>query len=270
MKRFRHYKKDLAIVLACFGSVKQQKRYLELKKYIESKFEYPVYLSFSSKMVIKKLSSEGEVYKNLPQTLADLDMQGYKRIIVSSINLFPTNEHQLLLDTVKGFREFSLSNIRATKAIFSKTLDSTKILKEIDVKTKESRDVANLYIIHGTPDFDKRDSSIAYTGEFLRTIDKNNYFCSLEGAFPFSAIKESLLESLKSLNKKIQIVPLLLISGNHYEKDVKEIFEFFKDEIDICKAEPLDGSENFNLLGFESIQNLIHKYIKDEITKISY
>ena len=31
MKRYRHYKKDKAIILSCFGSVVEQKRYEQLK-----------------------------------------------------------------------------------------------------------------------------------------------------------------------------------------------------------------------------------------------
>ena len=39
MKRYRHYKKEKAIILACFGSVIEQEMYLTLKKEIEEKFE---------------------------------------------------------------------------------------------------------------------------------------------------------------------------------------------------------------------------------------
>lgn len=267
MKRFRHYNKNLAIVLSCFGSVNEQRRYLELKDYIANRFEYPIYISFSSKMVIKKLAKEDEIYKTLPQLLADLDMEGYKKIIVSSINLFPTNEHNFLLDIVDGFSRFSLSNIKPTDAIFSKTLDSTKIMVDIEEKTKASNDITNFYIIHGTPEF-KNDSSIAYISEFIK--DRGDFFCSLEGAYPFFAQKNLLLERFKKLNKKIQIVPLLLVSGNHYINDVQEILEFFKENgIDISITKPIDLSGSFSLLSFESIKELIVKYIKNEITKIS-
>ena len=38
MKRYRHYNKDKAIVLSCFGSVIEQNKYLELKKLVAKKF----------------------------------------------------------------------------------------------------------------------------------------------------------------------------------------------------------------------------------------
>ncbi len=79
-------------------------------------------------------------------------MLGYRNIVVASINLFPTDEHELLIRTVNGFREFSYSNIRHTRAIINKTKEATLLLKELNEKI--SRDgVANLYVIHGVPLF---------------------------------------------------------------------------------------------------------------------
>ena len=122
MKRYRHYKQDKAIVLSCFGSIIDQDKYLDLKKLVEENFEqYEVFLSFSSRMVIKKLAQDGVIYKNLPQTLADIDMLGYRNIIVVSVNLFPTDEHQVIKNIVKGFKKFSPANIRYTNAILTKT-----------------------------------------------------------------------------------------------------------------------------------------------------
>ena len=64
MKRYRHYNKDTAIILSCFGSVVEQNKYLEFEQYIQKSFEnIPVFTAFSSKMVIKKLAKENKFYK---------------------------------------------------------------------------------------------------------------------------------------------------------------------------------------------------------------
>ncbi len=126
MKRYRHYKRDKAVILSCFGSVVEQNIYLELKREVEERFKgVDIFLSFSSRMVLKDLKRRGIEYKNLPQVLADVDMLGYRNIVVASINLFPTDEHELLIRTVNGFREFSYSNIRHTRAIINKTKETT-------------------------------------------------------------------------------------------------------------------------------------------------
>jgi len=272
MKRYRHYKKDKAIVLSCFGSVIEQDKYLDLKKLVEQKFDdCDVFLSFSSRMVLKDLQKRGMDYKNLPQILADVDMLGYKNIVVSSINLFPTDEHKVLKDITKGFNSFSLANIRATKAILTKTKDTSLFLKKLD-ETISKDDTANLYVIHGTPTLEVSGiDSITYSANFLEQINSNNYTCSLEGAFPFYAMKDSIVNRMKNDGvKKVQIVPMLLVSGNHYIKDMVEIKdelgEFFQSSI----VASCTDSDRFNIIEIEDIQNIILNNIKEEIFKLGH
>ncbi len=270
MKRYRHYKRDKAIILACFGSVVEQDMYLALRDEVEERFKATdVFISFSSRMVIKDLNKRGIEYKNLPQILADVDMLGYRNIVVASINLFPTDEHELLIRTVEGFRNFSYSNIRYTKAIISKTKESSLFLKNLNSQISR-QDWANLYIIHGVPILDLSGlSAVTYTEQFLKTISRHNYTCSLEGAFPYYAIKESLIERLQEEKiDSIQVVPMLLVSGNHYFKDMVEISnelrEFFNSEI----APPIGNSERFNLIELKDIRDIIFQNIQEEIIKL--
>ena len=272
MKRYRHHKKDKAIILACFGSVVEQEMYLALKRDVEAKFEgVDVFLSFSSRMVLKDLHKRGMDYRNLPQVLADVDMLGYKNIIVTSVNFFPTDEHELLIRTVKGFNTFSLANIRYTKAIINKTKESSLLLKGLDEAISEP-DRANLYVIHGVPILDLAGlSSVAYTDEFLRIMRKQNYTCSLEGAFPFYAVKERVIEEMKANGvKKVQIVPLLLVSGNHYKKDMVEITEELGEHFESRIVPSQTASERFNLIELEGVRAIIMQNIKEEITKLGH
>ena len=269
MKRYRHYSKDRAIVLSCFGSVIEEKLYLSLKKDVEDRFkECDVFLAFSSRMVLKLLKKEGKEFKNLPQTLADVDMLGYKNIIVSSINLFPTDEHEATKKIVDGFKNFSLANIRLTDAILTKTKETTLFLKELDENVKKE-EVANLYMIHGTPRLDMSGiDSITYTQNYLEMMG-NNYACSLEGAFPYYATKEMLVKKMqKDGVKKIQIIPMLLVSGNHYIKDMVEIRDELREDFECEIVQSLTSHEKFNLIEIDSIREIIHQNIKQEITKL--
>lgn len=270
MKRYRHYKKEKAIILACFGSVVEQEMYLTLKKEIEEKFEgVDVFLSFSSRMVLKDLHKRGMDYKNLPQVLADVDMLGYRNIVVASINLFPTDEHELLVRTVKGFNDFSLANIRSTKAIINKTKETSLLLKKLNVAIDEEN-WANLYVIHGVPILDLAGlSSVAYANEFLRLISKKNYTCSLEGAFPYYAVKERLIEQMKEDGvTHVQVVPMLLVSGNHYFKDMIEISDELGKEFKSRVVPSITTSKRFNFIELEDIRAIIFQNIKEEIAKL--
>jgi len=270
MKRYRHYSKDKAVLLSCFGSVIEQEMYLDLKKEVEEKFEgVDVFLSFSSRMVLKDLHKRGLAYKNLPQMLSDVDMLGYRNIVVASINLFPTDEHELMVRTVEGFKHFSYANIRATKAIVNKTKETSLALKALDEAISEEK-WANLYVIHGVPLLDLAGlSSVGYADEFLRLIGTHNYTCSLEGAFPYYAVKERLVAQMKEDGiTQVQIVPMLLVSGNHYRKDMVEISEELGTHFNTRIVPSQSRSERFNLIEIESIRKIIMQNIQEEITKL--
>ena len=266
MKRFRHYNKKRAIVLACFGSVIEQQKYLDLESSIVEKFpDCDVFTSFSSRMVIKLLKKKkNEEYKNLPQTLADIDMLGYKHVSVVSINIFPTDEHEVLKKIVDGFKHFSLANISCTNALLTKTKETTAFLKDLNEQISKD-DTANLYVIHGTPRLDTIGiDSISYSASFLELISENNFTCSLEGAFPYFEINDVIKSRIEKLGlKKVQVVPLLLVSGNHYIEDMFEIKDDLSDKFESFIVPSLTQSEQFNLIELPMVQNIIEKNIQN-------
>ncbi len=276
MKRYRHYDKDTAIILSCFGSVIEQEKYLEFEKYIQNSFEnIPVFTAFSSKMVIKELAKKGEIYKNLPQVMADVDMAGYKRYIIVSVNIFPTDEHEVLTRMVKGFREFSLANIRYTAPLLYKTKETSNYLNFLDAKVREANaDVINLYIIHGVPVLNLGGlEAVNYTSSFLKMINEKNLTCSLEGEFPFFAIKDAIKRDILKLtdgdkSTKVQIIPMLLVSGNHYDKDMQEICQEVGEYCDASIVPSITQDEKFNLLGQQEVREIFRANIEVELKKL--
>lgn len=266
MKRFRHYNKKRAIVLACFGSVIEQQKYLDLEAKVKEAYpDCEVFTSFSSRMVIKMLKKEkDEVYKNLPQTLADVDMHGFKHVVVVSVNIFPTDEHEFLKKIVTGFKHFSLANIGFTSAILTKTKDTTLFLNDLHDKVSKE-DTANLYVIHGTPKLDTIGiDSINYSASYLEQIDDRNFTCSLEGAYPYIYMNDAVKRKIKAKGfKKVQVIPMLLVSGNHYMKDMHEISDDLSDTFESSIVEPMTDSTNFNLIELQTTQDILLTNIKE-------
>ena len=270
MKRYRHYPKGTAIVLAAFGSVVEQEMYHALLETTQKHFpQADVFLSFSSRMVLKALNKETIRYHNLPQVMAEVDMLGYRRVVVASVNLFPTDEHEVLLNIVEGFQHFSLANIRASRAIFHKTKETSLALKELN-KAITQPEWANLYIIHGVPVLDRAGlASVSYAEGLLARLDAQNYTCSLEGAYPWYAIKEGLIAQMKAEGvTQVQVVPMLLVSGNHYRKDMVEITEELSEHFEARIVPSQSASDRFNLIELESIRGIIMDNIQEEITKL--
>lgn len=263
-------KKTTAIILTVFGSIIEQEKYQAFKKRVEEEFEdCDVYIAVSSVFILKVLLSKGFEYKNLIQNLADADQKGYKNIIVASLTLFPTYEHEKTKKIVHSFREFSASNITTTHAIFTKTKDTTLFLKELDTLIKK-KNRANLYVLHGTPKLESAGlASVDYVTQYLQMKSSKNYVCSIEGAFAFFAIKEELIKKMKKEGvKKVQIIPMLLVSGNHYIKDIAQINEELSKEFKSKVVKSLSQSEKFNLIELDAVQEIIFNNIKEEMKKI--
>ena len=67
--------------------------------------------------------------------------------------------------------------------------------------------------------------------------------------------------------KKVQIIPLLLVSGNHYEKDMFEIKDELSGDFDMSIVSTITQAERFNLIEIKDVQDIILQNIKEEITK---
>ncbi len=274
MKRYRHYDKQTAIILSCFGSVIEQDKYFEFENYIKQEFSsFDVFTAFSSKMVIKALAKEGKNYKNLPQVMADVDMLGYKNYVVVSVNIFPTDEHEVLVRMVKGFKNFSLANIRYTNTLFHKTKETSNYLNFLDTKIRQKdKNCINLYIIHGVPVLNLAGlEAVNYVSGFLKLIDEKNLTCSLEGEYPFFAIKNAIKRDILKIadeNTTVNIVPLLLVSGNHYDNDMKEIADEVSTYANAKIVDSINEDEKFNLLGQKEVQEIFKENIKTELIKL--
>lgn len=269
MKRYRHYKRDKAIVLSCFGSIIEQQRYIDLKELVQKEFPAcDVFLSFSSRMVLKHLEKKDEKFKNLAQVLADVDILGYRHIAVGSINLFPTDEHEFMKKIVSGFKSFSLAQISHSDAILTKTKQTSKFLKDLHVEVSKEK-TANLFVIHGTPKLDTLGiESINYSAKYLEFLDERNFSFSLEGAFAYNDVKDIIKMKIKKAGfTKVQVIPLLLVSGNHYEKDMFEIKDDLLSDFESSVVD-LKNQKSFNLLGLPNIQNIILENIKETFVKM--
>ncbi|MBA1438349.1 MAG: sirohydrochlorin cobaltochelatase [Epsilonproteobacteria bacterium] len=276
MKRYRHYNKGTAIILSCFGSVIEQEKYLEFERYIQDAFSnIDIFTAFSSKMVIKELAKQGQSYKNLPQVMADVDMMGYKRYIIASINVFPTDEHEVLMRMVEGFRKFSLANIRYTNPLLQKTKETSLYLKNLDEQIRGGdEEIINLYIIHGVPVLNIGGlEAVNYTADFLKRLNPRNLSCSLEGEFPFYALKDAIKREIltfttRKAKLKVQIVPMLLVSGNHYDNDMQEICDEVGNYADAKIVDSVTKDEKFNLIEQEAVREILKQNISIELKKL--
>ncbi|OGI03272.1 MAG: hypothetical protein A2Y25_05065 [Candidatus Melainabacteria bacterium GWF2_37_15] len=251
MKRLRHYNKELAVVLSVFGSSEPaaMAQYEELKQEIKHSLpsEAEIRMAVSSRTVLKNLENKGQKFYTLPEELANIDRLGYKKVIVASINLFPTDEHEHLLKITEGFKNnISPARYEVTMPFFAKAKPTNEFLKALDNKLRQEHSPSSIvYIAHGSSNLCNTGSqTFLYVKEYLKMLNPNNYFFTIEGAFKYERV-------LIDIKGSVLVVPLLLVTGNHMLNDIYEI------------KEELDGQmpEDFSLLKLENTR----KYFVDEV-----
>lgn len=266
MKRLRHYNKGTAIVLCCFGSVNQQAKYSSLRDQLDAEFENAdLFMALSSKSVLKKLADPE--FKTLPEQLAALDRAGYQHICVISCYLFPTEEHQQLVNVVEGFRAFSLAKIEYTPAIIHQVKNANQILAALHQQFNCTENNYNLFIYHGAPNLDAAGyNSINYTQSLLTQLSSHNLVCSLEGGHPYGLIAQTLKQQLIKA-EQVRLIPLLLVSGNHFEQDVAEIAEQLKQITHVTTAPAITG-DRFCLIDVVEVKQTLIVQTRECLTKL--
>lgn len=272
MKRYRHLTKGSAIVLNCFGSVTSQQRFDMLLDTTQAQFlDCEVRLAISSRSVLKKL--DRPQLKTLAQQLADLDREGYKRVVVASVYLFPTEEHQQTCNIVNGFNQFSLSHFMATPAILQEVKAVNSMLSSLAARFPCADNEFNLFISHGAPDLSNPGyQSIQYVSSLLESLSDHHLTCSLEGAYPFSMVEPHLVQNIQKqchpgVRPVIRLIPLLLVSGNHFEADIQDIAASLSEHADIQFAQPIQG-DRFCLLDLPDTAPLIWQHIRNCLIKL--
>lgn len=275
MKRLQHYNKELAIVLSVFGSsepdaLDQYTQLLdELKNSISTDIE--VRIAISSRTVLKNLEKLNKQYYTLPEQLANLDRIGYKKVVVASINVFPTIEHDYILQIVDAFRKtISIANYEVTMPLFTTTTITNSFLKSLNDDVRKNTPDANIIFVgHGTRTINSTGNQVfTYVRDYLKILNTKNYFYTLEGAFPYD--KDLFLDEAKRntnilANEKAIVVPLLLVNGNHSINDISEIRQ------DISKnMEIIDNNENISLLKSSIVKEYFIDQVKNSINKLNW
>lgn len=207
--------KDVAIVLAAFGTSyeKAQKALLDIKEIAEKKFpDNKIVMSFSSKIIRKILAQRGEFFDSPDEAVKKLKDEGYKRIVIQSLQIIPGTEYDLLIE-LKG----KYNNITIGKPLLSSYDEMMKVLKLSinEVPSSRKPDEAIILVGHGTGH--PADLSYIAAANEIENIDRNAFLCTVEGHVAF---KDVVTKCIKARIKKAYIVPFMSVAGDHAHNDM--------------------------------------------------
>ena len=207
--------KNTAIVLAAFGTSyeKAQRALFDIKKMAEQKYpDTQIVMSFSSSIIRKILAKRGQVFDSPDEAVKKLKDEGYKRIVIQSLQIIPGTEYDLLIE-LKG----KYNGITVGAPLLSSYDEMMKVLKFAinEVSSSRKPDEAIILVGHGTGH--PADLSYIAAANEIKNIDRNAFLCTIEGHITF---KDIVTECVKARIKKAYIVPFMSVAGDHAHNDM--------------------------------------------------
>ena len=209
-------KEKPAIVIATFGTSSRAKVPLEIfQQQLEKQFpEYEVFWAYSSNIICRK--------KNLPSlqtTLAQVEIAGFRKVIVQPLHIFPGTEYQQMAETCEYFPGL---RVFLSETLFHRWDFVKQTLAVIESDFLQPEEGLNLLALHGTP-LTADPVNIVYLGleKLVADLYPNVLAASIEGVPDPDAVLAAIKRnSLAAKYKKIRIIPMMYLAGMHAEDDL--------------------------------------------------
>lgn len=203
------------IIMAAFGTTsKALTTYQHIDRYIRSHFPlHPVAWAYTSRMVNSRLQTrENGIFNHPLEAVRMLREKGFRQVIIQSLHLLPGLEfHQL----VKECRQAALP-CHFGMPLLTSPLDYNKMADCLAPLIASRPDKAILLIGHGT----HHPSWIAYPA--LENIFRHRFGSRIfVGVLEKNPESGSVPEEIVAAGfKQVCAIPLLLVAGMHYERDI--------------------------------------------------
>lgn len=208
-----------AIVLANYGTMNIQEGeaiYRGLAEGIQNNFpDMDIFSTYNSKRIVKKLNEKyGIKILNLEEQLNILLENKYEEVYVQPTYLIRGSEYTALETVIEKYVE-KFKRLEIGAPLLNSKEDYEDI---VDIFTKKytDRDTAYIFICHGG----KTDAVSAYgmLGYKLNVKNRNFFTITLDDVLPMEDIENRILDEYS----KVQLVPLLIVSGHHFNRDILE------------------------------------------------
>ena len=218
-----------AIVIVAFGTTTEAREtydYFEeqLKRELpETWRQASITWAYTSEIVRERANKEfvaqGDPrrYRSLIQVLADLEDQGYRKIAVQSLHIFPGQEYEEMEKEIAAFRGLGL-RIEYGGTLLHKWAMLFDTVSAVAPDFLPSADGCTLLVTHGTPQtFSGSNSTYLGLERYLgKKYDKVSVG-TINGIFD----RDAALAEIKTCTPaRVRIVPFMYVAGDHIMNDI--------------------------------------------------
>ncbi|MFC1513217.1 sirohydrochlorin cobaltochelatase [Thermodesulfobacteriota bacterium] len=225
----RTIKKEPALVIAAFGTTTKARVTYEffdaqLRKELPAQYRnLKIVWAFTSEIVrervnarFKKAGSD-ERYLSLPQVLANLENEGYRKVAVQSLHIFPGQEFEDMEREIEAFRTIGL-RIEYGGTLLHEwpwLFETVSLLEKQFLVADEG---VNVLVAHGTPEsFPGSNSTYLGLDRYLSHKYPNVVAGGVDGVLT----REQALDAVKeSPLKRARLIPFMYVAGDHIMNDI--------------------------------------------------
>lgn len=210
---------QLAIVMTHFGTTHADTRAKTIDAInAAAQALYPTITlreAYTSRIILKRLRDRGEARLNLAETLRSLHEEGYTHVVVQPTVLIDGLEMDSIRRDVEGARPL-FAEIRVGAPLFYHPIDYYRALETLTAGYTKDR--AYLWVGHGT----YHPSTAQYTmmSYILRELGIDHVFVGTIEGFPTQ--EQAMDEIAQSGHKRVELVPLMFVAGEHAKNDIAE------------------------------------------------
>ncbi len=233
MLKTRTLKKEPAIVIAAFGTTtkamitfdffEEQLRTELPEKYKNLKVEWAFTSEIVRERANKKFKKAGinRRFKSLAQVVSELEDEGYRKIVVQPLHIFPGIEYENVLKMVEGleeaFKDFDL-RIKVGTPLLTHWEDLEHTVVALKNELIPPSEGCNILVAHGTGET-MNGANITYLGleRIVNVYYENVWIGSVEG---IQTRTEALKRAKHCKGRKIKFIPFMFVAGDHIMNDI--------------------------------------------------
>ncbi len=279
-------KKDLkpAIVLTAFGtSTKAQKTFDFMDHEIRKAFPgYEIRWAFTSQIIRNKMNA---IYKkkninkrlySLPEVLASLKADGYRKAVVQSLHVFPGAEYMHMINQA----HMDGMSISIGEPLVSQWEEVHELLKGISKDFLKAGEGCNVFAGHGSPNTYNAPSTAVYLA-FDRLLSVHYPNCFLGSVEGVPDRKDALDRAKRCNGDKVRMIPFMLVAGDHIMNDIMGKEPDEEGEVSwaleleragkkvSCPQITINGEKLYKGLGFYHVTNeIIIEHIKQALADL--
>lgn len=211
-----------AIVLVAFGTSDPEaaKAFDLVEKRAKERFPgVELRWAYTSRMIRAKLAKQGKLLDSPEVAFAKLMDEGYTHIAVLSLHTIPGEEFHELYQNARLFGQMSggFQKVLVARPLLSSSKDMDTVAEAL-LKTIPGRKPGDAVIFmgHGT---EHHPADVVYKAmnQVFQEQDANAFVAAVEGS---SSLEEVIPKLKKRKVKRIYLVPLMSVAGDHAKNDM--------------------------------------------------